>query len=198
MSTKAVYFTSPAKFGAWLAANHATTEELLVGFHKRHTARPSMTWAESVDEALCYGWIDGVRRSVDEDRYTIRFSPRRAGSTWSAVNVKRVGELAAEGRMQPAGLAAFERRTAAKSGTYSYENRPHSLEPDDERAFREHPAAWTFFEAQPPGYRRTAVWWIVSAKKADTRARRLEVLIGHSARGERLPALASPGKKRAE
>jgi uncharacterized protein YdeI (YjbR/CyaY-like superfamily) len=189
-----IFFDSPAAFRDWLAANHASAKEVLVGYHKVHTARPSMTWAQSVDEALCYGWIDGVRRSLGADAYTIRFTPRTATSAWSAVNLKRVPELIAEGRMTPAGLAAYERRRAEQAGIYSYENRPHALPPELERPFRAKKKAWAFFEAQPAGYRRTAIWWIVSAKRPETRDRRLTQLIALSAAGERLPNLAAPGR----
>jgi uncharacterized protein YdeI (YjbR/CyaY-like superfamily) len=189
-----IFFASPEEFRAWLAAHHDRVRELLVGFHKVHTGLPSLTWPQSVDEALCYGWIDGVRRSLGADGYTIRFTPRRPTSTWSAVNLRRVPELIAEGRMTPAGLAAYERRTAAKSGIYTYENRPESLAPDMERRFRATKQAWAFFESQPAGYRRTAIWWIVSAKRPETRERRLATLIELSAAGERLPLLAAPGR----
>jgi len=190
-----VFFASPAEFRDWLATHHDRETELLVGFHKVHTEKPSLTWAQSVDEALCYGWIDGVRKSLGADAYTIRFTPRKATSTWSAVNLKRVPELVAEGRMTPAGLAAYERRSAKTSGIYAYENRPAEFSAEHAATFRKNRKAWAFFQAQPPGYRRTCVWWIVSAKRPETQAKRLATLIDHSANEERLPQLTPPGKR---
>jgi uncharacterized protein YdeI (YjbR/CyaY-like superfamily) len=182
------YFETAEAFRAWLEAHHATNAELVVGFHKRGSGRPSMTWPESVDEALCFGWIDGVRRSVDAERYTIRFTPRRRGSTWSAVNVARAAELAHLGRMHPAGQSAFEARRT--TGVYSYEQRQAArLTPEHERQFRQVESAWRFFEAQPPSYRRTAIFWVTSAKQDETRARRLAILIRDSAGGLRIGPL---------
>lgn len=182
-----VYFASPAEFRAWLKKNHATATEILVGYHKVSTGKPSMTWAESVDEALCYGWIDGIRRRVDDERYTIRFTPRRPKSRWSAVNVKRVPELMAEGRMQPAGLAAFERRGPSNAHGYSYEQRKvGAFSAAQEKRFRANKKAWAFFIAQPPGYRQTITFWVISAKRAETQDRRLNELIAASADGRRV------------
>jgi uncharacterized protein YdeI (YjbR/CyaY-like superfamily) len=184
---KPTYFATAAAFRAWLEANQASSTELLVGFYKKGSGKPSITWPESVDEALCFGWIDGVRRSVDDERYTIRFTPRKARSTWSAVNIKRVDELTKLGRMRPAGLAAFERREAARSQIYAYEQRSEAaLDDDAERAFRANAKAWTFFEAQPPWYRRTAIYWVMTAKQEPTRRRRLATLIEDSAHGRRI------------
>jgi uncharacterized protein YdeI (YjbR/CyaY-like superfamily) len=181
------FFATPDDFRAWLEEHHETSTELLVGYHKKGSGQPSMTWPESVDEALCFGWIDGVRRSLGADSYTIRFTPRKARSTWSAVNIKRVAELTELGRMRPAGLRAFAARTEANSTIYAYENKESAvLAPDSEAQFRANPAAWAYFQAQPPGYRSTATWWIISAKQAATRAKRLATLIGESARGRRL------------
>ena len=183
---KPVYFESPAAFRKWLAAHHATETELLVGFHKKGSGKPSLTWPESVDEALCFGWIDGVRKRVDETRYTIRFSPRRRTSIWSAINIARVAELRKEGRMQPAGLAAFEARDEKRSAIYAYENRPKALAPVYEKELRRDKAAWAFFEAQPPGYRKLMAFWVMSARKEETRQKRLARLIEFSAAGKRL------------
>jgi uncharacterized protein YdeI (YjbR/CyaY-like superfamily) len=184
---KPTFFPTPADWRAWLERNHESQTELLVGFYKKGSGRPSITWPESVDEALCFGWIDGVRTRIDDASYSIRFTPRKRASTWSSVNIGRVAELAAEGRMRPAGIAAFERRTEARSGTYSYEQREHpKLTPEQEREFRANPAAWEFFHAQPPGYRRVATHWVVSAKREETRARRLATLIDDSVNGRRL------------
>jgi uncharacterized protein YdeI (YjbR/CyaY-like superfamily) len=187
------FFARPEDFRAWLDAHHETAQELWVGLHKKGSGRPSITWPEAVDEALCFGWIDGIRKSVDDDAYAIRFTPRKRTSTWSAVNVERVAELRSEGRMRPAGVAAFEARKEAKTGVYSYEQRHAAkLDPAAERELRANETAWAFFEAQPPSYRRTAVWWVVSAKKEETRRRRLATLVEHSAQGERIPQLRRP------
>ncbi|MHB1224787.1 MAG: YdeI/OmpD-associated family protein [Gemmatimonadaceae bacterium] len=183
----ATYFTSPADFRAWLAAHHDSSDELVVGFHGEGSGTPSMSWPEAVDEALCHGWIDGVRRRVDDTRYTIRFTPRRPRSTWSAVNVARVAALTAEGRMQPAGLAAFDRRAPERTGTYAYEQRREAaLDPDQEAIFRDAEAAWEFFQSRPASYRRTLTWWVVSAKRAETRRRRLDTLVAACADGRML------------
>ena len=180
-----VYFGSPTEFRAWLEANHASADELLVGYFKKGTGTPSMTWPESVDEALCFGWIDGVRRRVDAERYTIRFTPRRKGSNWSRVNLGRVEVLIAEGRMRPAGLAAYEGRKRDVAG-YGYEERPQELPEVYTRAFRERDqAAWRFFVAQSASYRRTAIGWILAAKREETRLRRLEQIVEASAAGRR-------------
>ena len=183
---KPAYFATPSDFRKWLAAHHAAEKELLVGFHKKASGTPSITWQESVDEALCFGWIDGVRKRVDETRYTIRFTPRRKGSNWSLINVNRVEELIAQERMKPAGLAAFEARVTRRTGIYAYENRPAELEPRYARALRRNAAAWAFFQAQPPSYRKLANWWIASAKKEETRQKRLAKLIADSAHGKRI------------
>ncbi|MDH5235522.1 MAG: YdeI/OmpD-associated family protein [Gemmatimonadota bacterium] len=186
-ATEPVFFESPATFRQWLATHHETAKDLLVGFHKRSTGKPSMTWAESVDEALSFGWIDGVRRRVDEERYSIRFSPRRKGSVWSAVNIKRVRALIAGGRMRPAGLAAFERRDEKKSAVYSYEQvKRATLTAAQRERFRATPAAWTFFQAQPPSYRQRGTYWVTSAKLDATRDARLTKLIDASAAGRQL------------
>jgi uncharacterized protein YdeI (YjbR/CyaY-like superfamily) len=195
MPPKPIYFASANEFGAWLDAHHASATELLVGFHKRKTGRSSLTWVESVQQALCYGWIDGVRKRIDDDGYTIRFSPRKPGSIWSSVNVRHVKALITSGQMRPAGLRAFEARRANTSGVYSYEQRSVDLPPAYARSLKKNPKAFRFFEAQPPSYRRAVMWWIVSAKKEETRMKRLSVLVDLCARGERLPALM-PSKPR--
>ncbi len=157
-----------------------------MGFHKKGSGKPSITWPESVSEALCFGWIDGIRKRVDDDSYTIRFTPRRRGSIWSAVNIKLVRELADQGRMQAAGLKAFEARKPNKSGIYSYEQRRAGLDEPYEGRLRKNTAAWEFFQAQPAGYRKMMCWWVVSAKKEETRLQRLDKLIEASAKGRRL------------
>lgn len=187
MAADPTFFSTPEAFGEWLAAHHGDASELLVGFHKVGSGRPSMTWPQAVDEALCFGWIDGVRRRVDDRRYSIRFTPRMASSTWSAVNIRRVGELADEGRMRPAGERAFAARRADRSRTYAYEQPGElALDPSDEAALRANADAWAFFSARPPSYRTPAIWWVVSAKRPETRARRLATLIDDSANGRTL------------
>lgn len=179
-SARPRFFTSPAEFRAWLQKNHAKGRELLVGFHKRHTSKPTMTWPESVAEALCFGWIDGVRKRIDEDRYSIRFTPRRPGSIWSAVNIRMVARLEAEGKMTDAGRAAFARRTAAKSRVYQYEQKSmKSARLDAVRVlrFKQVKSAWKFFQAQPPGYQTKASRWVTSAKTEETKDRRLQRLM---------------------
>ena len=190
-----VFFATPEEFRAWLDAHHAEEKELLVGFWKRGTGKPSMTWPQSVDEALSFGWIDGVRRSLGDEAYTIRFTPRKPRSNWSAVNVRRVEELAREGRMRPAGLKAFEARSAARTAIYSYENRPAGLEGDLAAELRANEAAWAFWQAQAPWYRRTASHWVTSAKKEETRRKRLATLIADSAAGRRIAPLSYDRKK---
>ncbi len=182
------FFPTPQEFRAWLQQHHATTTELLVGFYKEKTGLPSITWPESVDEALCVGWIDGVRRRIDDTCYSIRFTPRKAVSIWSAVNIQRVEELTAEGRMCPAGLAAFAKRSAKKSRTYAYEQGDNvTLDLESERQFRSNPRAWKFFQAQAPWYKKKMIWHVISAKRQPTMAKRLAKLIELSAAGERAP-----------
>jgi len=183
---KPTFFPTPAAFRRWLEKNHEKATELLVGFYKRDSGKPSITWPESVDQALCFGWIDGVRRRIDDVSYSIRFTPRRRGSIWSAINIRRATALTEEGLMSPAGLRAFEARDEKKSAIYSYENRPRTLPPEAEKAFRANKKAWEYFNAQPPWYRRVATHWVVSAKKEETRARRLATLIADSAAGRRI------------
>jgi len=180
------FFTSPEQFRQWLERNHDRAAELLVGFHKKSVGKKSITYAEALDEALCFGWIDGVRKSFDETSYTIRFTPRKPRSIWSNVNVRHVERLKKAGRMQPPGLEAYERRDAKRTGIYSFENRPRELSPEYEKIFRQNKAAWKFFQEQPPGYKRLMVFRTMSAKKEETRLRRLQQLIESSEKGERL------------
>ncbi|HEV8124861.1 MAG TPA: YdeI/OmpD-associated family protein [Gemmatimonadales bacterium] len=180
-----VFFKTPADFRKWLKRNHTAATELLVGYYKKDSGKPSMTWPQSVDEALCYGWIDGVRRSLGEAAYTIRFTPRKPGSTWSAINIGRVKVLRAEGRMAPAGNKAFVARSAKKSVIYAYEQKHAEFDTESLKQFKKNKAAWDFFQAQPPGYRKQMTWRVVSAKRPETRLRRLEQLIAVSARGQR-------------
>jgi uncharacterized protein YdeI (YjbR/CyaY-like superfamily) len=191
------FFATPAKFRAWLEKHHDTASELLVGFYKKGSGKPSITWSESVDQALCFGWIDGVRRSLDDERYANRFTPRTPRSNWSARNIKRAKELIDLGLMHPAGLKAFEARMDARSAAYSYEQR-HSVKLDDayERRFRRNKKGWDYFISTSPSYRTTAVYWVMSAKKEGTRERRLARLIDDSAHGRTVPPLTSPAKRR--
>lgn len=191
---EALFFATGAEFRAWLEKNHARADELLVGFYKKGSGRPSMTWPESVDEALCFGWIDGVRRSAGDDAYTIRFTPRRPRSIWSAVNIARAQVLIADGRMRPAGLAAFEQRDEQRTRQYSFERDNVELEPRLAAMLKKNAAAARFFHAQPPGYRKTATWWVMSAKRDETRVRRMQSLIDDSARGQRIGLLRKPDK----
>ena len=186
LTMKPRFFPTPADFRSWLETHHDEEKELIVGFYKKGSGKPSITWPESVDQALCFGWIDGVRRRIDDERYSIRFTPRREGSNWSAINIGRAQELIEQGLMHAAGLKAFEARREDRSGVYSYEKQEPALEPQFEKRFRAHRKAWTFFAAQPPSYRRIAIHWVMSAKRPDTRERRLGTLIDDSAQERRL------------
>ena len=183
---KPTFFKTPSDFRKWLSKHHKTADELWVGFYKKDSGKPSITWPESVDEALCVGWIDGVRKRIDDVSYKIRFSRRRPRSVWSSVNIKRMPELVKEGRMLPAGEEAFARRLENRSGIYAYEQRPAELPDPYAKKLKQNKAAWKFFESQPPYYRKLATWWIVSAKQEETRRKRLEKLIELSAEGRRV------------
>lgn len=183
---KAKFFRTPANFRTWLEKNHATATEVWVGFYKKDSGKPSIRWPESVDEALCFGWIDGIRKRVDETSYQIRFTPRRRGSIWSATNIERAKELAQEGRMRSTGLSAFAARIENKSGIYSYEQRNTELGEPYAKLLKKNKAASNFFKKQPPSYRKMIGWWIISAKKEETRMTRLAKLISESAKGKRL------------
>jgi uncharacterized protein YdeI (YjbR/CyaY-like superfamily) len=189
------FFASAAAFWAWLEKHHDARQELFVGFYKRGSGKPSITWPESVDAALCFGWIDGVRRSVDEVSYAIRFTPRKPRSIWSDVNIKRARTLTDQGLMRPAGTAAFEARIEAKSAVYAYEQRGDATLGDVyERRFRANRKAWAFFTAQAPWYRRTATWWVISAKREETRLKRLSTLIEDSEHARPIAPLKRPGR----
>ncbi len=189
-----VFFVSASEFRQWLTASHAVAAEIRVGFYRKESGRAGITYAEAVDEALCFGWIDGLRKRVDEVSYAIRFTPRKARSIWSVVNTKRVGELKQLGRLHAAGLKAFAARDPKRSGVYSFENETRSFDAAGLKQFRAHKNAWKFFQLQAPWYRRTATWWVVSAKKAETRSRRLDRLIADSEKGVRLAHLTSSPK----
>ncbi len=185
-SATPVFFASAKAFRAWLARHSGTAAELNVGFYKVGSGKPSLTWPESVDEALCAGWIDGVRKRIDDEAYQIRFTPRSKKSIWSSINVKRARALIAEGRMTPAGLEAYERRTERKSTVYSYEQKDlPSLTPNELATFRMNERAWAYLEKAPPSYRRTMVHWVVTARQQATRARRLARFIESCAAGVR-------------
>src|SRR6266571_5214898 len=171
------FFSTPTAFRKWLAVNHDKSRELWVGFYKKNSGKPSITWPESVDEALCFGWIDGIRKTIDDESYKIRFSPRKPGSVWSAVNIRNIERLIKEKRMTPAGLKAYEARKEYRSGIYSYEQRPAELVEPYASKFKRNKAAWKFFQAQPPSYRKMMNWFIVSAKLEETRLKRLDKLI---------------------
>ena len=189
---QAKFFTSAEQFRRWLERNHDSKTELLVGFHKKSSVKKSISYGEALDEALCYGWIDGVRKSLNETSYTIRFTPRKTTSIWSNVNVNHVERLQKEGRMHRAGLEAYERRNPERTGIYSFENRPRELAPEYEKLFRQNKAAWKFFQEQPPSYKRLLIFRTMSAKKEETRLRRLEQLIECSEKGERMGILKKP------
>lgn len=189
------YFPAPQDFRAWLEIHHGTCTELWMGFYKKATGKPSPTWSESVDQALCFGWIDGIRVSIDDERYANRFTPRKPGSNWSAVNLQKVAALAEQGLMMPAGMAAYEARQPEKSQEYSYENRHIPLGPENEAAFRADRRAWEFFESQAPWYQRTAAFWVMSAKRKETRKARLAQLIDDSAAGRRIKQLDQSRRK---
>ena len=179
-----IFFRGPAELRDWLEENHAGADELFVGAWRKGAGQPTLSWEEIVDEALCYGWIDGIRRSIGDDRWVIRLTPRRKGSNWSNRNIGRVEALRSEGRMRPAGEAAFAARSDDRSGVYSFEQRDTAaLTPEQEAEFRAEPDAWAWFSAQAPSYRKTAIFWVVSAKKPETRARRLATLIADSKAG---------------
>ena len=184
--TNITYFRTPADLRQWFAKHHATATEMWIGYYKKGSGKPSVTWPESVDEALCVGWIDGIRKTVDDERYTIRFTPRRRGSVWSAININRVAALSKEGRMRRAGVAAFEGRLESKSRIYAYEQRSEHLPEPYTGMLRKNAVAWQFFEAQPPSYRKLVSYWISTAKKEETRLRRLARLIDASSHGKRL------------
>ena len=192
---KLKFFKTPADFRKWFETHHASVTELWVGFYKKDSGRKSITWPQAVDEALCFGWIDGIRKSRDEVSYKIRFTPRKQRSIWSAVNIRRVAELSKQGLMQPAGLKAFAARQENRSGIYAYEQRSSELPEQYAKKLKQNEAAWKFFEAQAPSYRKTANWWVLSAKREETRLRRLDKLIDDSA-SERTIRQFTPMNKR--
>ena len=185
--TEAKYFGTPGAFRAWLRKHHDSATELLVLLHKKHAAGLGLTYADALDEALCYGWIDAVRRGIDADTFSIRFTPRKPRSIWSRINVAHVERLEAAKKMTPSGMAAFNARTPERTGIYSFEREAMTLSPALAKRFRANKAAWTFFQKQPPGYRKLNVFRVMSAKREETRLKRLENLIALSAAGKRIP-----------
>ena len=192
---KVKYFKSPSEFRRWLEVNHARVSELRVGFFKKDSGKGGLTYTEALDEALCFGWIDGLKKRVDELSYTHRFTPRKPKSNWSRINIQHGERLKQAGRMTPAGIKAYAAREPERSDAYSFENAPHKLAAADEKQFKGDKIVWEFFQRQPPGYQRMAIWWVVSAKKPETRARRLGQLIAES-RNERRVGQASGSNKK--
>jgi uncharacterized protein YdeI (YjbR/CyaY-like superfamily) len=190
------FFASPEKLRDWFDANHATADELWLGYYKKATGRPTISWSDAVDEALCVGWIDSIRYALDDERSAQRFTPRRKGSVWSALNVRKVAELTAQGRMRPAGLAAFEARDPWKTALYSYERETAALTDDEIAQLRANVDAWADWQRRPPSYKRNVTHWISSARKPQTRARRLRTLIAACAAGEPVSPLSAPRRPR--
>ena len=181
-----LFFDTSLSFRKWLEENYRTETELLVGYYMVSSKKPSMKWSESVDEAICFGWIDGIRKNIDHESYCIRFTPRGPKSNWSAVNIKKVEEMIKLGKMTPAGLAAFEKRTESRSAIYSYENRPEKLDPELESRFLKNQKAWQFFSTQAPSYQKVMIYWVMSAKQKATQVTRLDRLIAASESGQRI------------
>ena len=193
---KPTFFPTPSDFRAWLEAHHDKLSEYLVGFHKKSSGKPSITWPESVEVALCFGWIDGVRKSLGETSYTIRFTPRKPTSTWSAININLVQKLTKQGLMHPAGLKAFAARNEKKSAIYSYEQRKSArFTSEQEKQFRANKLAWDFFQSQPPGYKQLTTYRVITAEKEETRQKRLSELIAHSQHQHRIPRILPTKKK---
>lgn len=186
---KPTFFPNPLKFREWLKKNHDKETELLVGFYKVTSAKESITWSQSVDEALCFGWIDGIRKSIDEESYTIRFTPRKPTSNWSAINIKKIEELSKKGLMHPKGIEAFKKRKAEKSGIYTYEKQPVELDKTFEKTFKANKTAWKYFQSMAPSYRKTTISWVMQAKQEATRLRRLQNLIKDCEAGRKLKSL---------
>ena len=191
---KPKFFASPLRFRKWLEDNHNKKKELLVGFFKKSSGKPSITWPESVEQALCFGWIDGIRNSIDAESYSIRFTPRNSRSTWSAVNIKKVEELKKLGLMKPAGLAAYSRKEENNSNIYSFEQRIVQFDPQYEKIFKRNKKAWNNFQLQPPYYRKTVTHWVMSAKQKETRLKRLNTLLKDSEAGLKIKEMRKRGK----
>jgi uncharacterized protein YdeI (YjbR/CyaY-like superfamily) len=192
------YFKTQNEFRKWLEKNHNRADEIFVGFYKVHTKKKSITYSQALDEALCFGWIDGIRRSIDEERYQIRFTPRRKRSKWSNVNIGKAKDLIKEGKMKPAGLKEFENRKLYKNAKYSYEEKIEKLSPDYEKKFKSNKGAWEFFQSQAPYYKRTVSFWVMSAKKEETRLGRLQILIDDCVKQKNIDLLNPKVKSRAK
>lgn len=189
-----IFFANTSELRKWFEKNHDKEKELLVGYYKTHTGKPSITWSQSVDQALCFGWIDGIRKSLGETGYTIRFTPRKPGSIWSDINIKKVEEFTQKGLMRPAGIEAFNKRDEKKSRVYSFEQKNIQLDKNFEKQFKQNKKAWNFFQSQPPSYRKPAMWWVMSAKQDETKQRRLATLIKDSEEGQRIKQMRPIGK----
>jgi uncharacterized protein YdeI (YjbR/CyaY-like superfamily) len=183
------FFTTKSSFRNWLEKNHDKATELLVGFYKVNSGKQSITWSESVDEAICFGWIDGIRKSIDTESYCIRFTPRNPRSIWSAINIQKVENLSKQGLMHPAGIAAFQKRDEKKSAIYSYEKSPEKLSDDFSKKFKSNKKAWNFFQSMAPSYQRTAVHWVMNAKQESTKLKRLDELINDSEAKRKIKSL---------
>jgi uncharacterized protein YdeI (YjbR/CyaY-like superfamily) len=186
---KIIYFKDAAELREWFKKNYNNEKELWVGFYKKNSGRESVTYPEAVDTALCFGWIDGIRKSVDQESYVNRFTPRRPKSNWSLININKVRQLKKLGLMEPAGLAAYELRKKEKSGVYSFEQTEITLDKEYDKLFKKNKKAWKYFEAQVPSYKKTAIHWVTSAKREETKLKRLEILISNSENGEKIPLL---------
>ncbi|HSV10560.1 MAG TPA: YdeI/OmpD-associated family protein [Hanamia sp.] len=188
--TMPLFFSTQSSFRKWLEKNHGKAKELLVGFYKVNSGKESMSWSQSVDEAICFGWIDGVRKSIDSESYSIRFTPRKPGSIWSAINIQKVENLSKQGFMHPSGLAAFEKRKEHKSRIYSYEKPPENLSKDFLKKFQSNKKAWKYFQSMAPSYQRTAIHWVMNAKQENTRIKRVAELINDSEAGRKIKILS--------
>ncbi len=184
-----LFFSTQSDLHKWFEKNHNKVDELWVGYYKKVTGKPSITWQESVDEALCFGWIDGIRKSIDEESYKIRFTPRRKGSIWSTVNTKRIKELIKLGLVKPAGLEVFNKRDKKKTNRYSFEQKEAKLPKEFEKKLKANKKAWNYFQTLPPSAKRLSTWWVISAKKEETKLRRLDTLIKCSEEGRKIPGL---------
>lgn len=190
MEIKATFFATQNDFRKWLENNHAKATELIVGYYKVGSGKPSMTWPQSVDQAICFGWIDGIRKSISEESYCIRFTPRKPTSIWSAINIKKVEDLTQKGLMHPNGILAFEKRKEHRSRIYAYENEEVKLSAAFEQKFKANKKAWAFFQSLPPSYRSTTANWVMSAKQEATRVKRLDELINDSEAGRKIKRLS--------
>jgi uncharacterized protein YdeI (YjbR/CyaY-like superfamily) len=192
---KLLFFPTQLDFREWLEKNHLKENELLVGFYKVGTGKPSLTWSESVDQAICFGWIDGIRKSIDNESYSIRFTPRKPTSAWSAINIKKVEQLTKQGLMKPEGIEAFQKRKGNKSGIYSYENEPAKFPESYRKKFTSNKKAWAYFISMPPSYQKITTRWVMEAKQETTRIRRLEILIKDSDAGQKIKPIVVGSKK---